>query len=39
MTYVSNIFKYYVAYTMVQGEYLSCIETKHHLTAAAPKPQ
>jgi membrane-bound lytic murein transglycosylase MltF len=32
VTYVSNIYKYYVAYTLVQGEYLERLETKKALT-------
>jgi membrane-bound lytic murein transglycosylase MltF len=32
VTYVSNIYKYYVAYTLVQGEYLKRLETKKALT-------
>jgi membrane-bound lytic murein transglycosylase MltF len=32
VTYVSNIYKYYVAYTLVQGEYLERMEArKQHL--------
>jgi membrane-bound lytic murein transglycosylase MltF len=31
VTYVSNIYKYFVAYTLVQGEYLQRIETKKAL--------
>jgi membrane-bound lytic murein transglycosylase MltF len=31
VTYVSNIYKYYVAYTLVQGEYLKRLETKKSL--------
>jgi hypothetical protein len=32
VTYVSNIYKYYVAYALVQGEYLERLETKKALT-------
>jgi hypothetical protein len=32
VTYVGNIYKYYVAYTRVQGEYLQRLETKKALT-------
>jgi membrane-bound lytic murein transglycosylase MltF len=32
VTYVSNIYKYYIAYTLVQGEYLQRLETKKALT-------
>jgi membrane-bound lytic murein transglycosylase MltF len=32
VTYVSNIYKYYIAYTLVQGEYLKRLETKKALT-------
>jgi hypothetical protein len=32
VTYVSNIYKYYIAYTLVQGEYLNRLETKKTLT-------
>lgn len=32
VTYVSNIYKYYVAYALVQGEYLERIEAKQKLT-------
>jgi membrane-bound lytic murein transglycosylase MltF len=32
VNYVSNIYKYYVAYTLVQGEYLERLETKKSLT-------
>jgi membrane-bound lytic murein transglycosylase MltF len=38
VTYVSNIYKYYVAYTLVQGEYLERLETKKALTKP-PSPQ
>ena len=31
VTYVSNIYKYYIAYTLVQGEYLKRLETKKSL--------
>jgi membrane-bound lytic murein transglycosylase MltF len=31
VTYVSNIYKYYVAYTLVQGEHLKRLETKKSL--------
>jgi membrane-bound lytic murein transglycosylase MltF len=34
VTYVSNIYKYYVAYALVQGEYLERIAAKQKLTAA-----
>jgi membrane-bound lytic murein transglycosylase MltF len=34
VTYVSNIFKYYVAYALVQGEYLERIEAKKTLSGA-----
>jgi membrane-bound lytic murein transglycosylase MltF len=34
VTYVSNIYKYYVAYALVQGEYLERIEAKQKLTAS-----
>jgi membrane-bound lytic murein transglycosylase MltF len=35
VTYVSNIYKYYIAYTLVQGEYLKRLETKKALTGKA----
>jgi membrane-bound lytic murein transglycosylase MltF len=38
VTYVSNIYKYYVAYTLVQGEYLERLETKKSLTPSRPSP-
>jgi membrane-bound lytic murein transglycosylase MltF len=31
VTYVSNIYKYYVAYTLVQGEYLERMEARKQL--------
>jgi membrane-bound lytic murein transglycosylase MltF len=34
VTYVGNIFKYYVAYALVQGEYLERIVAKKSLTEA-----
>jgi membrane-bound lytic murein transglycosylase MltF len=37
VTYVSNIYKYYVAYTLVQGEHLDRLETKRALTRS-PRP-
>lgn len=36
VTYVSNIYKYYIAYTLVQGEYLERLETKKALSGHAP---
>jgi membrane-bound lytic murein transglycosylase MltF len=36
VNYVSNIYKYYVAYTLVQGEYLERLETKKALTPPRP---
>jgi hypothetical protein len=35
VTYVSNIYKYYIAYTLVQGEYMKRLETKKALTGKA----
>jgi membrane-bound lytic murein transglycosylase MltF len=35
VTYVSNIYKYYIAYTLVQGEYLKRLDTKKALTGTA----
>ena len=32
VTYVSNIYKYYIAYTLVQGEYLERMQTKKAFT-------
>jgi membrane-bound lytic murein transglycosylase MltF len=34
VTYVSNIYKYYVAYALVRGEYRERIEARQRLTAA-----
>jgi membrane-bound lytic murein transglycosylase MltF len=34
VTYVSNIYKYYIAYTLVQGEYLKRLETMKTLTGS-----
>jgi membrane-bound lytic murein transglycosylase MltF len=36
VTYVSNIYKYYVAYALVQGEYHERIAAKQELTASSP---
>ena len=36
VTYVGNIYKYYVAYALAQGEYLERLEAKRKLAAPAP---
>jgi len=38
-TYVSNIYKYYVAYLLVQGEYLQRRELKEKLLPASARPE
>jgi membrane-bound lytic murein transglycosylase MltF len=35
VTYVSNIYKYYIAYTLVQGEYLGRLQTKKAFVGSA----
>jgi hypothetical protein len=37
VTYVSNIYKYYVAYTLVQGEYLERMEARKQFLPQAKK--
>jgi membrane-bound lytic murein transglycosylase MltF len=39
VTYVSNIYKYYVAYLLVQGEYLQRRDLKKAPTGGAPRPK
>jgi membrane-bound lytic murein transglycosylase MltF len=38
VTYVSNIYKYYVAYTLVQGEYLERLESRGKFLPQSKRP-
>jgi hypothetical protein len=37
VTYVSNIYKYYIAYRLVQGEYLDRESAKKQLQSPSPR--